>query len=689
MPPEESPSAIGRLTRHGDVLIVGAVLMIVFMLVIPLPQMVLDLLITVNISGAVVILLIAMYIKGPLEFSAFPSLLLIVTLFRLALNVSSTRLILTEADAGTVIEAFGEFVVAGNFAVGLIIFIILALIQFVVITSGAGRVAEVAARFALDALPGKQLAIDADLNAGIVNEDQARQRRSDLQRESDFYGAMDGASRFVRGDAIAGLVIIVVNIVGGLGIGIVQQGLSPADALSLFVRLTVGDGLVSQIPALLIATATGIIVTRSASESDMGQEISRQLLSNPRPLLFVGAVVTVLGLVPGLPTVPFLAIGGAATIVGLILRSDRQREAAQEAATPPPKKAVDSPEAVMSMLALDPLELEIGYGLIPLVDTDSGGTLLERVAAIRKQTAIELGIVVPTIRIRDNLQLNPNEYVVKIRGLEVARAELMADHLLAMDPGTVQEEVAGIPTTEPAFALPALWVNPATREHAEAVGYTVVDPTSVLTTHITEIIRQNAAEILSRQDVQKLLDNLKQSQPAAVDSVVPDVLGVAEIHRVLQGLLRERIPVRDLGTVMEVLGDVGRQVKDPDVLAERVRTALYRTITLANLSDDKRLHAISLAPAAEDMITESLRDERGVLQSAMEPGRIEALIQQVEQETNKVSSDGHEATVVCSPAIRLALKRLLERQLPRVPVIAYTEIAPNADVSVDGVVGLD
>ena len=689
MPSDSNDSALMRLTRNGDVLVIGAVVLIIIMLIIPLPQIMLDLLITVNIAGAVMILLISMYVRGPLEFSAFPSMLLILTLFRLALNVSSTRLILTEADAGNVIRAFGEFVVAGNFVVGLIIFVILALIQFVVITSGAGRVAEVAARFTLDAMPGKQLSIDADLNAGIINENDARQRRHDIQREADFYGAMDDASKFVRGDAIAALIIIVVNIVGGLAIGVAQQGLEPAEALDVFIRLTVGDGLVSQIPALLVATATGIIVTRAGSDADLGQDIVTQLLQNPRPLMYVGVVVAGFGLVPGLPTLPFLIIGVGVGSLGFMLRRERQQAEQAAAAPPAPKPKTDTPEAVMGLLALDPMELEIGYGLIPLVDVDSGGTLLERISGIRRQTALELGIVVPTFRIRDNLQLNPNEYVVKIRGLEVARGELMVDQFLAMDPGTVTDEVGGIATTEPAFGLPALWVNAATREHAEAVGYTVVDPPTVLSTHLTELIRNHAADILGRQDVQRLLDNLKQTQPAVVETVVPDVLGVAEIHRVLQNLLRERVPIRDLASVMEVLGDFGRQLKDPDVLAERVRAVLARTITQVHVGEDDRLHAVSLTPAAEEAVSEALRDDGGRVMAAMEPGGLEQLIRRIEQETTRVANARHESVLVCSPNIRLALRRLLEREHPRLPVLAYTEISSGVDIAVDGVVRLE
>ncbi len=689
MPPDRRSTTLERLTRNGDILMVAAVVLIVSMLVIPLPQVVLDLLITVNISMALVVLLISMYVRSPLEFSAFPSLLLIATLYRLALNVSSTRLILTEADAGSVIRAFGDFVVAGNVVVGLIIFIILALIQFIVITSGAGRVAEVAARFTLDGLPGKQLAIDADLNAGILNEEQARDRRKQIQGESDFYGAMDGASRFVRGDAIAGLVIIVVNIVGGLAIGILQRGLDPAGALDLFIRLTVGDGLVTQIPALLIATATGIIVTRSASDGDLGRDISSQLLQNPRPLLFVGAVIAAFGITPGLPTVPFLIIGAAVAGLGFLLRRERQEEARVAAVAPAPARKSDSPEAVMGLLTLDPMELEIGYGLIPLVDADAGGTMLERISALRRQTALELGLVVPTIRIRDNLQLNPNEYVVKIRGFQVARSELMVDQFLAMDPGTVTEDVPGIATTEPAFGLPALWITAATREQAEAVGYTVVDPPSVLTTHLTELIRNHAADILGRQDVQKLLDNLGQTQPAVVNTVVPDVLGVGEIHRVLQGLLRERVPIRDLATIIEVLGDYGRQVKDSDTLGERARSALSRTITQQHVADDARLHAISLAPAAEELINNALHEHRGLVTAALEPNRIDRFTRQIDQEAQRLANAGTDPVVLCSPSIRLALRRMLERQLPGVPVLAYTEVSPGVDVAVDAVVGFE
>jgi len=564
-------TGIRRLLRQSDLIVITGVVGIVLMLVIPVPQTLLDVLIGINLSIALVILLTSMSIRSALDFSVFPSLLLVVTLYRLALNVSATRLILTQASAGHVIETFGTFVVAGNFAVGLIVFSILAIIQFVVITNGASRVAEVAARFTLDAMPGKQLSIDADLNAGVITEQEARGRRREIEREADFYGAMDGASRFVRGDAIASVIIILVNIMGGITIGILQLGLDVQDALQTYVRLTVGDGLVTQIPALLISTGTGILITRSATEADLGTDVVGQTLANPRVLFIVGAIILLFGLLPGMPFPVFLAISGTMVGLGWVIRSGRlrtQRVERELAAARIARPAIEPPEAVLGLLQIDPMELEIGYGLIPLVDADAGGTVLERIGAIRRQTALEMGFVVPTIRIRDNLQLSPNEYVIRIRGVRIASGELLTDHYLAMNPGAVEEEVDGIATTEPAFGLPALWIARADRERAETLGYTVVDPPSVLSTHITEIVRAHSAQLLGRQDVQKLLDNLRTLQPAVVESVVPDVLTVGEVHRVLQALLEERVSIRDLPTILEALADHGRQVKDIHALTE-------------------------------------------------------------------------------------------------------------------------
>ena len=675
--------------RQADLIVIAGVVAIVLMLVIPIPERLLDLLIGVNISIALIILLTAMSVTGALSFSVFPSLLLIVTLFRLALNVSSTRLILSQASAGDVIETFGNFVIAGNLVVGLIVFAILATIQFVVITSGATRVAEVAARFTLDAMPGKQLSIDADLNAGIVNEEQARGRRRDVEREADFYGAMDGASRFVRGDAIASIIIILVNIVGGIAVGVLQRGLDIQQALGTFVSLTVGDGLVTQIPALLISTSTGIIVTRTASESDLGTELLSQTIYNSRLVYVVAVIIAALGLIPGMPILLFGAIAAAMAGFAHALNAGRRREVRVEeqlAAAEVARPTIESPEAVLGLLQIDPMKLEIGYGLIPLVDLDAGGTVLERISAIRRQMALDMGLVVPTIRIRDNLQLNPNAYVVKIRGVEIATGELMTDHYLAMDPGTVDVVVDGISTTEPAFGLPALWITRADRERAEALGYTVVDPPSVLSTHLTELIRLHAAELLGRQDVQRLIDNLRAEQPAVVDAVLPDVLSLADVHRVLQALLEERVSIRDLATVLETLADEGRAIKDVAVLTERVRASLGRTISQQYRSDDGSIHAVFFNPELEQRIAGAVRDTTSGPVVALPPDEIEQILDQITEATQSTVAAGGQPIVMCSQQIRIAVRRMTQRRIPNLVVLAYTELAQGAGVITDAVV---
>jgi flagellar biosynthesis protein FlhA len=604
-PAAQQSTGLSRLLRQSDIMLAVAVVSVVTMLILPLPTLLLDVLITVDISTAVLILLLTLYTVQPLELSVFPSLLLIVTLFRLALNVSASRLILLHGSAGEVISAFGNFVVGGNYIVGIIVFLILVIIQFVVITNGAGRVAEVAARFTLDAMPGKQMAIDADLNAGLINEGEARRRRSDIQRQADFYGAMDGASKFVRGDAIAQIVIILVNIIGGFAVGVFQQGMQLTEALQTFTLLTVGDGLVSEIPALLISTATGIIVTRAAAESNMGEELARQILGKPRTMFVVGGLIIAFGLVPGLPKIPFFAIGVAFIIMGLIVRSNQQRDAAAAAALvatgqgPDGQPAPKGPESVMNLLSVDPMELEIGYGLIPLVDVQEGGNLLNRITLIRRQTALELGIVVPTIRIRDNLQLPPNTYVIRLRGAEIARGELIMNYYLAMSAGVASEPIEGIPTTDPAFGLPALWITGAQKERAEILGYTVVDAASVLTTHLTEVIKMHAPDILSRQDVQTLLNHVKNDYSAVVEELTPNLMSVGEIQMILRNLLRERLSIRDMVTILETLANNAKTNKDIDFLTEQVRKALARSISNQYKEADGSIHVITLSPQTE------------------------------------------------------------------------------------------
>lgn len=681
-----------RILRQSDLIIIAGVVGIVLMLVIPVPETFLDVLIALNITIALIIMLTALSVQNTLEFSVFPALLLVVTLFRLALNVSSTRLILTQASAGDIIQTFGTFVVSGNFAVGLIVFAILAVIQFVVITSGATRVAEVAARFTLDAMPGKQLSIDADLNAGIITEEESRGRRRDIERQADFYGAMDGASRFVRGDAISSIIIILVNIVGGLAIGVLQRGMDIGQAADTFISLTVGDGLVTQIPALLISTATGIIVTRAATESDMGTDIVSQLFASPRILYVVGGIIALLSIVPGMPKLIFLSAG--ATMIGIAYFSGRavrqdaiiDRQLEERAAQRP---VIEAPEAVMGLLQVDPMELDIGYGLILLVDADAGGSVLERIGAIRRQTALELGFVVPTIRIRDNLQLNPNAYVIKIRGIQIADGELFSDQFLAMDPGTAQEDIDGIPTIEPSFGLPALWISRTERERAEALGYTVVDSPSVLSTHLTELIRAHAGELIGRQDVQKLLDNLREQQPAVVESVVPDILNLGQIHRVLQGLLEERVSIRDLPVILEGLADHGRQVDDPGVLIERVRATLARSITEQYLAEDGAIHAFMLDPRLEEQIASAMRETSSGLLVALPPDVIEAVLAAITAAIQQTVTSGGQPVLLCAQQVRAGVRNMTRRRIPNLVVLAYTEISPDANVTTEGVIRID
>ena len=683
----EKNAIISKLNQFSDVILALGVVTIVMMMIIPLPPFLLDLLLALNITLSLTIVMISIYNVEPLQFSVFPSLLLVTTLFRLALNVSSTRLILLYGYAGEVIMAFGTFVVGGNAVVGFIVFIILILIQFIVITKGAERVAEVAARFTLDAMPGKQMAIDADLNAGLISDADARIRRRNIQREADFYGAMDGASKFVKGDAIAAIVIIVVNIIGGFIIGMVQRDMSVLQALQTYTLLTVGEGLVNQIPALLISTATGLVVTRAASENNLGHDIAAQLLAYPRVFFLVAAVLTLLAAVPGLPGLPFISIAMFVAGVGYVLQKTAKTAAETEVTKKEEKEReeVRKPESIVSLLQVDPIELEIGYSLIPLVDVGQGGNLLDRVVMIRRQCALEMGIVVPTIRIRDNIQLKPNAYVIKIKGIEVAKGELLLDHFLAMNPGTVTEEIPGEETIEPAFGLPAIWINEVYRERAELCGYTVVDPISVLATHLTEVVKSHSDELLGRQDVQTLIDSVKQDHPAVVSELVPAMMSVGEIQKVLICLLRERVPVRDLVTILETLADSATFTKDPDVLAEYVRRALSRSITRQYIQNNM-LTCLTLEPQAENQIVSSVQHtERGSFVN-MDPGLLQQFIASLSKELQKLTSAGYHPILLTSPASRLYVRKLTERIAPNLVVLSFAELENNIEVQSLGMV---
>jgi flagellar biosynthesis protein FlhA len=674
-----------NLARFSDLYVVLAVVLIIVMMVLPLPTFLLDVLLATNISLSLLILLITMNIHEPLEISVFPSLLLITTLFRLSLNVSSTRLILLTGDPGKIIKAFGNFVVGGNYVVGLVIFLILVVVQFMVITKGAERVAEVAARFTLDALPGKQMSIDADLNSGLISEAEARQRRVQIAREADFYGAMDGASKFVKGDAIAGIIITIINLLGGFAIGMGQKGLSFGDALNRYTLLSVGDGLVSQIPALLISTATGIIITRAASENNLGTDLTRQLFAHYRVLLTASVVIGVFGLIPGLPTIPFLVLAIFTGSLGYgLMKVEKDAEVDQDDVLEQQQiEEARRPESLISLLQVDQIELEIGYTLIPLVDESQGGDMLDRISMIRRQCALELGLLVPVIRIRDNLQLKPDEYVLKIKGIPVGRGELMINHYLAMDAGGVSETVPGIPTIEPAFGLNALWVDASTRERAEYAGYTVVDPPAILATHLTEIIREHSHELLGRQEVQTLLDGAREDYSAVVDELVPDLLTVGEVQKVLQSLLREGVPIRNMVTILETLADMAPLTRDPDYLTEYVREALSRQISQMYLENDE-LTVLTLNPQWEEQIQAGIEHTDRGLAVAMDPRILQELYQELSLalEQNLMPYP----IILVSPQIRMALKRLTERAVPRLIVLSYNEISPDVQVKAVGTV---
>ncbi|GAB6062390.1 flagellar biosynthesis protein FlhA [Deferrisoma palaeochoriense] len=672
------------LNRHSGVLVAAGVMSIVFLMILPLPRGLLDLLLALNISFSVLIFLLAMYTERPLDFSLFPSVLLITTLFRLALNISSTRLILTQGSqgiegAGRIIAAFGSFVVGGNFVVGIVIFLILVVINFVVITKGATRIAEVSARFTLDSMPGKQMAIDADLNAGLIDEAEARRRREEIAREADFYGAMDGASKFVRGDAIAGLVITGINILGGLVIGVLQLGIPLDQAVRTYTTMTVGDGLVSQMPALIISTAAGILVTRAGSQSNLGEVLPKQLGQVPEALGVASGVLLVLGAVPGLPFFPFAVLsavmGGAAYSLKKVReaearrREEAARREAQKAPAPPP-----GPEDVTPLLQVDVLELEVGYGLLHLVDPGQGGDLLERIRSIRRQIALEMGVVVPPVRIRDNLQLRPGEYMILVKGIEVARAELKEGHLLAMNPGIGEEGLEGIPTKEPAFGLDALWIPEERREEAQIKGYTVVDHSTVIATHLTEIIKQNAHELLGRQETQNLLNVVKEQAPALVEELVPGLLPLGVVQKVLQNLLRERVSIRDLRTILETLADYAPVTKNPETLTEYVRAALRRAITKQYQDDDGKLPVIALDHRLEETLLAAVqRTEHGSFLS-LEPALAQRVLTALGRAAEAATMENLVPVVLTSPALRLPLRKLTERILPSLVVLSHNEV---------------
>ncbi len=682
-----------KMISDGDALLGIGMVAILSVMLLPLPSTFIDVLLIVNISAAFVILLTAVYSAKPLDFAIFPSLLLVTTLFRISLAVAATRLVLLNGDqgstaAGLVIHAFGNFVVGGNYVVGSVIFIILLIVNFMVITKGTERISEVAARFTLDAMPGKQMSIDADLNTGLIDERTARMRRNTIRQEADFYGTMDGASKFVRGDAVAGVLIAIINVLGGLAIGVLQKGMPLSEALHVYTLLAVGDGLVEQIPALVISSSAGILVTRAATEMGMGKAFGKQFSMNSRPLSITGAMLFFLAIIPGFPAVPLVLVG---TILLMLSRRVAKKhreelekaEALKEAAQKKPATASDMPPL------LDLLELELGYGLIPLVDESHSGDLLQRIKAIRQQLGVEYGILVPSLHVRDNLQLKPSEYKLLLKGNPVGKGEIMVGHFLALNTGENSVEIKGIATRDPAFDLPAVWIPENRREEASMAGYTVIDPSTVVATHLTELFKKYADQMLTRQTVQQLLDNLALHQPKLVDELVPNLLSPGIIQKVLQNLIREGVTVRDLQTICETLADYGSMTKDPDVLAEYVRQALARTITRPYETDDQKFPVLSLQQSLEERLTRGIqKSEQGSFLS-LDPGFLQNFLQVTSDEVKRAVSLGYRPVLLCSPVIRRHLRKLLERFLPDVAVISHNELSNSLEIRSIGIIRMD
>ena len=674
--------------KKADVGVAAYIVAAFVMLIVPIPSWLLDVLLACNIAIAFTILFTTMFSKEVLDMSFFPTILLFTTIFRIALNVSSTRLILTTGDPGQVVATFGSFVGGGDLIVGAIVFLILLIVQFMVINKGSERVAEVTARFTLDAMPGKQMAIDADLNTGAINDAEAKRRRDKIQEEASFFGSMDGAVKYVKGDATAGLIITAVNVIGGIAMGVLRQNMDITAALNKYVILTIGDGLVSQIPSLLISLSTGILVTKGSKDADFGTVLIRQLFGVPRALYLVGAIIAGLGIVTPLPTVVFLALGLIFVVTGRVIAGtietaqienevDTEEAAAEE---------IRQPENVNSLLQVDPIELEFGYGIIPLADVNQGGYLLDRVVMIRRQIALELGTVVPIIRLRDNIQLNPNQYIIKIKGIQVSEGEILFDHYMAMNPGYVEEEITGIPTFEPSFHLPAIWITEGQRERAESLGYTVVDPPSIIATHLTEIIRQHIAELLTRQDVQNLVNNLKETNPSLVDELIPKLLGLGEVQKVLQNLLKEGISIRDLLTIFETLADYAPSTRDTDILTEYVRQSLKRAISNKFFPPNETTSVVTLDPKIEQEIMASVKQTENGAYLTLDPERTKAIIKSVETEIAKLENLGKNPIIITSPIVRMYFKRLTEDYVKDLIVVSYNEVENNVELQSVGMV---
>jgi flagellar biosynthesis protein FlhA len=687
---------LNNVIKNSDVALAGGVIGMLLIMVVPLPEIILDLMIALSISIAVLILFVSLFTGSALEFSSFPSVLLIATLFRLSINIASTRLILLEGHqgagaAGSIINAFGEFVVGGNQIVGIIVFLILVIINFVVITKGTGRIAEVAARFTLDAMPGKQMAIDADLNAGLIDDSEARTRRRVIQRESDYFGALDGASKFVRGDAIAGLLITAINILGGLLVGVTQYSMSAGDAFDSYATLTIGDGLVSQIPALIISVAAGIAVTKASSESKLSIDLQNQIFSNVQALYVVAAVLFAFALIPGLPVVPFMLLAIVTFFLAQASKRNNERFATEEQEAEQlriQQEISEEPEDIASLLPIDILGLELGYGLIPLVDEEQDGELLKRIKAIRRQIAMDYGYIVPPLHIKDNLELSPGEYSITIKGIEVARSEMMVGHFLAMKTGDVDEEIPGVDTVEPAFGLPAVWIAAEDEERAQFSGYTVVDLPTVLATHITEILKNHAFEFIGRQEAQKLLDSHSQTEPKVVEELVPNVVTLGIVQKVLQNLLKEQVSIRDLHTILETLADVGNLTKDADLLTEHVRQALSRQITRQYQTPDGLLPLITMNQELENQVAGAIQDSGQGAYLGLNPNVAQAIINGLDEKMEQFSFNNYQPLLLCSPLIRPHIKKLVERFIPNLVVLSHNEVAQDVRIEALGVVDI-
>ncbi|WP_346869930.1 flagellar biosynthesis protein FlhA [Clostridium sp. UBA5119] len=679
------------IKNNLDIIVAFGVILIVLMIIIPLPPGILDFFFAINISISIIIMLLTMFTTNVLQLSVFPTLLLVTTLFRLALNVSSTRLILGQADAGKIVQAFGEFVIGGNYFVGIIIFLIIVIIQFLVITSGAGRVSEVSARFTLDAMPGKQMSIDADLNAGMITEEDARKKRIDLQREADFYGAMDGASKFVKGDAIAGIIITIINILGGIVIGAVMMDMSIGESAAKFTQLTIGDGLVSQLPALLISTASGILVTRSGSDDNFGTQVSSQLTAFPVVIAIASLVLFILGLIPGMPMLVFFALSAAAGTSAYLMYKDEKQQVKQKIEIEE-KEIVESesrePENVMNLISVEPLEVEIGYGLIPMADESSGGDLLQRISSVRRQCAIEMGIVVQPIRIRDNLQIKNNEYVIKIRGTVIARADIMPSMFLCMNSSGEDINMQGIKTIEPTFGIDALWINKDQREDAEIKGLTVVDPTTVMVTHLTETIKAHSYELLGRQETKVILDSVKEKYPTVVEELVPDLMTIGEIQKVLQGLLKEKVSIKDMVTILECLADNSRNTKDIEMLTEYVRFSLSRTICNDLVDEEHRITAVTISPDIEKLIGSNIQKSMQGSFPAINPDITTEIFNSIKVMLESTHFPTNIPIILVSPRIRPAFRKLIEMVFPSIVVLSLNEIPNDVEIRTEGVVSI-